>query len=401
MRHPTPNPFCYGLVRVLSQLAACVLFRRKYLRNEIRNASGPFVVIANHQTALDFVNLFGACKKPMNFVVSHSIFDTLPLQGFLSKLGLIPKQQFQTEIGDLRKMKSVVANGGRLAIYPAGLMCEDGLSTPIPSATYKFLKWLGVDVYVARSYGSYFVLPKWSSVLRRGRTYMDIYKLFSASELKDMDGESIRLRTEEAILFDAYREQEGYRVRFSGCHNVKGLENVLYMCPHCGEEFSIRLKYKSILQCEKCGYAQQSDIYAMLHKCSVHGEEIRYVSDWSRLIFEKLNSAVDSGEVTSLSSPASFSILEKGKHRFRHAGSGSISLSAEGFRLEGEMDGQPVDIHVPITNIPTLPFSPGKYLEVQHGSTIYRCHPEDGRLAMKFINLLKSFNRPRVFSEIS
>jgi len=392
MRHTTPNPFFYGIARAVSNLAACLLFRRRFLRNEIKNASGSFVVIANHQTALDFVNLIGACKRPMNFVVSRSIFGTLPLQGFLSKLGLIPKQQFQTEVSDLKKMKSVISSGGRLAIYPAGLMCEDGLSTPIPTATYKFLKWLGTDVYAARSYGSYFVLPKWSSVLRPGRTYIDIYKLFSADELATLDEESIRLRTEEALLFDAYREQEGYRVRFSGCRNIAGLEDVLYICPHCGEEFSIRLKCKNILQCEKCGYAQQSDDYAMLHKCSVHGDEIRYVSDWSRLIFNKVLSAVEKGELVSLSDRAEFSVLDEGRHRFRKAGCGTLTLGVEGFHIEGKLDGECADFVVPIKNIPSLPFSPGKYLEVQHGSKIYRCTLENGHLVMKFINLLKSFH---------
>ena len=46
----------------------------------------------------------------------------------------------------------------------------------------------------------------------------------------------------------------------------------------------------------------------------------------------------------------------------------------------------------PIAGIPTLPFKPGKYLEVQHGSDIYRCVLSDGRLVMKFINMLKIFH---------
>ena len=39
----------------------------------------------------------------------------------------------------------------------------------------------------------------------------------------------------------------------------------------------------------------------------------------------------------------------------------------------------------------TLPFTPGKHLEVQNGNDIYRCVLEDGRLAMKFINMIKIF----------
>ena len=62
-----------------------------------------------------------------------------------------------------------------------------------------------------------------------------------------------------------------------------------------------------------------------------------------------------------------------------------------GFGIEGQIHGETVSLSVPIHNIPTLPFSPGKHLELQQGSTIYRCLPEDGRLAMKYIHMVKSF----------
>ena len=392
MRYTRPDPLCYRIASCVTKLASALLFRRKFLRNELRGVTGPFVVIANHETALDFINLMDASGRPMNFVISRSIFSTLPLQSFLGKLGLIPKQQFQTSVGDLKAMKSVVADGGGLVIYPAGLMCEDGLSTPIPSASYKFLKWMGVDVYVARSYGTYFVLPKWSGKLRPGRTYMDIYKLFDASELPGLTETEIKQRTDQAMLFDAYREQDGHRVRYSGGDDIRGLENVLYMCPHCGAEFSMTVTDKSIIRCAQCGYAQRSDDHAMLRKCSTHGQEMRYVSDWSRLIYSRLKQQVVSGEVSSLTAPTAFHMLGQRKGKFAPVGSGAVSLSRDGFTLMGSINGQGVELNIPISNIPTLPFSPGRHFEVQHGSDIYRCVLEDGRMAMKFINLLKIFN---------
>ena len=72
-------------------------------------------------------------------------------------------------------MKAVVEEKGILVIYPAGLMCEDGLSTPIPNATFRFLQWMHADVYMAKTYGTYFCTPKWSKKRRRGRTYLDVY----------------------------------------------------------------------------------------------------------------------------------------------------------------------------------------------------------------------------------
>ena len=37
------------------------------------------------------------------------------------------------------------------------------------------------------------------------------------------------------------------------------------------------------------------------------------------------------------------------------------------------------------------PFSPGKHFEIQDGQMIYRCVLEDGKMVMKFINMLKIF----------
>ena len=141
-----PNLFFYRLAQGVSNIVAKFIFRRKYIRNEIKGKKGPFIVIANHEAALDFVNLIGASSERMSFVISNSFYNTLPIKNIFDKVGVIPKQQFQTNVRDLKMMKAVLDAGQPLVIYPAGLMCEDGLSTPTPGATYKFLKMMKVDV---------------------------------------------------------------------------------------------------------------------------------------------------------------------------------------------------------------------------------------------------------------
>lgn len=391
MRYTKPQLFYYRLAQVVSWFVATFMFRRKILRNEIKGVDGPYVVIANHQAMYDFVNLIGMTHRPMTFVISNSIYSSLPIKGILTRIGVIPKQQFQTTIKDMKRMKAVVDRGQPLVIYPAGLMCEDGLSTPIPEATYKFLKWLGVDVYMARTSGAYFVMPKWAKGMRAGKTCLDIYKLFSKEELAEMDVESIKEKTDEAILFDAYREQEELRVRYRNGHIVEGLEHVLYMCPHCGSEFTMTAR-GSKLTCIACGYEQESDEYSFLHNRKGLGKELRYVSDWSRLIYEDLREKVENGEESGLSVSTRIHMIDHEKHKFAEVGEGEISLSRECFHIGGTIGGEPVELEVPITNIPTLPFGPGRYLEVQQGDTIYRCVLTDGRLVMKFINLVKIFH---------
>lgn len=361
------------------------------LRNEIKDQNGPFVVIANHQCAYDFVNLICACKRPMSFVISKSFFSSLPIKGFLAKMGVIPKQQFQTTVNDMKNMKHVIDNGQPLVIYPAGLMCEDGLSTPIPGATYKFLKWLGVDVYVARSYGSYFVMPKWTKGMRVGRTFIDIYKLIDKDDLPQMSLESIQKLTNDALLYDAYREQDHNPQRYAKANDINGLEDVLYQCPHCGEEFTMAILQNNTLICHTCGYEARCDEFGFLHKKSEVGPEIRYVSDWSRHIHDKLKTKMQQNPEISLSADCTFRMLSQDKPKFEDVGKGRITLQNGSFHIEGTIREAEVDFHVSIGNIPTLPFSPGKYLEIQDGSNIYRCVLNDGSQVMKFINMVKVF----------
>lgn len=393
-RKPLPKQgiITYKMVQAISWTFSKLAFGRKMLRNEIKNAKGPFVIIANHEAALDFVNLIGATRTPMTFVISNSFYSTLPFKRTMDKMGVIPKQQFQTSLKDLTTMRRVIEEGRILVIYPAGLMCEDGRSTPIPAATYDFLKWLKTDVYVAKTSGTYFTMPKWSSGIRRGRTYMDIYKLFDKSELIDADTAEIKKKTDAALEFDAYHDQEVLQVKYRHGDNIEGLENVLYMCPSCHGEFSMHVKDKNILFCHKCGYAEMSDEYAFLHKISDVGKEIRYPSTWSRRIYYYLKRQITRGEVTDIQSRVSIHMLPPpAKSKFVPVGEGLFTLERGRITLDGFINGERYDLSVSTAQFASLPFSPGKYFEIQKGDEIYRLYPEDGKIVMKIVNMVKIF----------
>lgn len=382
----------YRIARAIAWVVSKVIFRRRVLRNELKGVRGPFMVIANHQAALDFVNLLGSTRTPMTFVISRSFYNTLPIKGFLRRMGVIPKQQFQTSPDDLKKMRSVIAEGRGLAIYPAGLMSEDGLSTPIPTATYRFLQWIGADIYVARTAGTYFSMPKWRKTgLRRGRTTIDIYKLFSKEEVAGMTPDEIRAVAEPALLFDAYREQEELRVKYTSGNNIEGLENVLYLCPHCRSEFSMRVKNSDTIYCLECGYAERADELGFLHLVSEVGEEIRYPSDWSRLIYRDLRERIESGEETAIVTPGKVRMIDEERKKFVEVGEGRVTLTDEGFRFIGTVHDALSRALVSTVNFASLPFCPGEYFEIQHADDIFRIYPIDGHIVMKIINAVKVY----------
>ncbi len=385
------SKFWYRMTRFVAGVVSRFIFKRKYIRNEIRGKKGPLVIIANHQASLDFVNLMGATRRLMTFVVSNSFYNTLPVKGIMDKIKVIPKQQFQTELPELKRMKRAIEDGKILVIYPTGLMSEDGLSTPIPHGTYKFLKWIKADIYVARTYGMYFSMPKWTKGMRKGNTYLDIYKLFSKEEAAAADMETLKVKTEEALLFDAYREQEKFLVKYKKNDHIMGLENVLYMCPHCKKEFTVKVRDKRVIYCESCGYEQVADKYGFFHNNKGVGDEIRYVSDWSRFIYSELKDALLKDENYCISSNAEIQMIDYKNKRFAPVGEGMVSLSNGKFNLSGIINGENIDLNIPTVSFASLPFKPGKHIEIQHGNDIYRCVLKDGHLAMKFINMVKIY----------
>ena len=389
MRYRRPKRWVYRIAQAVSWLAATLVFRLKIIRNEIKDKEGQLLVIANHQCALDYVNLIGATKRPMSFVLSKSFYNSLPITFVLEWLGVMPKPQFQTSVADMKNMKAVVEAGEPLVIYPAGLMCEDGLSTPIPKATYKFLKWMNVDVYMARTEGSYFVMPKWSKKLRPGRTTMEISLLFTKEELAKLSLEEIRERTDAVLLYDAYRDQEENRAYYAGGADIRGLENVLYVCPDCGKEYTMAVEGESTIICTACGFRQEMDKLGFFHHAEPE-KEVRYVSDWSRMIYRDMKKQLEADSSMQLKEEVLFRMVDSEKHKLVDVGSGTITLKRGSIILDGSIRGQETRLEVPIVGIPALPFSPGKHLEVQHGEEIYRCVFRDGRPVMKFINMIKS-----------
>ncbi|MBO5525196.1 MAG: 1-acyl-sn-glycerol-3-phosphate acyltransferase [Clostridia bacterium] len=386
-----PNGLSYFIAKTVTTAAVKTMFKRKYLRNELKGVKGPYVVICNHECMLDGIFTFSINRNKHTLVMSKSMLDSLPIYSFVKKLGVIEKHQFQTKIADMKKLKAVVDSGHQLILYPAGLMTENGLSTPIPQATYKFLQWLGVDVYVARVYGTYFAMPKWAKGIRRGRTLLDVYKLFDSETLKGMKESEIKSQVDDAILFDAYEEQERLLVKYKKGNNVQGLQNVVYACPNCKSEFTIDVKGKreDTLCCRACGYEQTADKYGFLH--AKNGREIRHVSVWDSEIYDSLRQKVRADNTYCFSAETLVRKVDISTHKFQTVGEGVLSLSMEGFRLDGRIYGEEKHLHIPTHTIPALPNSPGRHIELQDGDEIYRCSLKEGKFVQKFVHLIKIF----------
>ena len=390
--HKKPNAFLYGVFYIISKIVCKIKLGLKITRNETKGKKGGFVVIANHGSSLDFLPMCVALKRRSHFVISNAFYSSMPIQPLLKKAGVIPKNQFQTSISEMRAMKNVLENEMPLVLYPAGLMTENGIGTPIPSATGKTIKWFNKDVYVAKTFGSYFSHPKWTKKWRKGKVIMDVYRLFAKEELCNLDEREIQARIEENLCFNEYEAQKQLKIPFRGAENTKGLENVLYICPKCKKQFSLESKDKDKLVCAKCGYTIKSDKYGLFS--SINEKPIAYdtVSDWFKWIENETKKEIENKDF-KLSSKAEIYMINHKKHRFEKKGDCEISLDIKEVLIDGIIEGKKTQKSFSTKVFPILPFKPGNSFDLQDGREIYRIKLQNGKEVIKWITCLKAIHK--------
>ena len=312
----TPNIFIYGIFRLLCRIIAKFKFNLKIEKNEIKKLKGPYVVIANHESVIDFINMTCATKQRITFVLSNSFYYSLKIHKLIKMVGVIAKQQFQTNPSDLKKMKEAISAKRPLVIYPAGLMTANGVATPIPEATGKFIKWLGVDVYVAKTEGSYLTNPKWGKGFRKGKITLNITKFLSKEELKEKNPEQLQKLICDTLYYDAYKNQETNLVKYKNGNNINGLENVLYWCPKCNKQFTNVIINNNSIKCEHCGNEVYADEYGFLYPKTENDVCFKHPSDWYKELYNNLYKEITTTENYCLESNMTLKMLDYKKHQF-------------------------------------------------------------------------------------
>ena len=396
-----PNIFAYTIFHYGCKIFAKLKYNLKIVRNELKGVKTPYVLLANHESGIDVVTLSGAIRRKAHFVMSNSFYHTLGMRWALDACGLIPKQQFQTNGTDMKKMKAAVAtNKLGLVLYPDGLMSENGESTPMPKSTGRVVRWFNQDVYIAKVEGSYLTKPKWSKNLRKGKVTLSIYKLFDAEILKTMNDDDIQEAIEKELYFNAYENQERNKIIYRNGDNIEGLQTVLYQCPKCGKKHVMIIENKNTIKCKECGYGLVADKYGFLNPLNDNDICYRYPLTWSNKIYDDLAKEIEENDEYMLSSKVKIQMISYKKQKYEDVGEGYLTLDKDKFHLTGTAREKEIDIHFNVESFPIVPFKPGVNFDLQDNNDIYRMILENPSHTMEWVNTLKFFHNKKVKNEI-
>ena len=204
-----------------------------------------------------------------------------------------------------------------------------------PHSIAKLIKTFKIPVVAVQINGGYLTRPRWTKRARRGRMDTTVTPIFTGEELSALSVDAVYRRLISAIDFDDYKWQRNHKVTFKGRRLAEGAELVLYKCPKCSAEITLRSKGNTLF-CLRCG--NQALINSKLFFEPGTKDSIVYdgFDNWYDFQQESLLAEIHDPD---FSITASTSLLwnEPGKYGYQDMGHGKLSMTREAIIFEGKV----------------------------------------------------------------
>jgi len=374
-----PNAFLYAFFYLTIYPILKILFRFTVDRSTYRPAKGPFIVVCNHQSFMDFLLVMLAIyPHHLNAVTAQKFFFYRPLTWFLPLMGCIPKHLFESDPRAIRKMFSVIKRGGKLLLFPEGRCTVDGGYMGMNRAAGKLIKKLDVPVVHCQIAGSYVCMPFWRRGLRFGRVHVTLSNLLTAADTQSLTIDEINHRLDRALSGASTAPPQKPPRVFRANKLVEGLEQILYYCPLCRSEFTLETRNNTI-HCTACRNEATMDRYAKL--TPTPGNLVpASIQEWykEQVLFELESLRED---VVLIETEAIVRMETPMRNGLAVCGNGRIWLDHTGWHFSGELSGTNTTLFFPIETVPAIPFDPNDNFQIYANGQFYAFTPKNNPCA--------------------
>jgi len=199
----------YRLLRALCWGLTSVMARIRVEGRENVPASGPFLLIANHQSILDPIIIQTRIRRPLHTLTKSTQFAAQPFRWLLPRILALPTRRYRVDPQVVRMILRRLGEGEGVGIYVEGERSWDARLQPFRRGTVRVILRSGVPVIPCGIQGSYDVWPRWSRRPRRGEVVVRFGAPMHFGEHLDREGR-------EAALPQAIRRLEHELRRLSG-----------------------------------------------------------------------------------------------------------------------------------------------------------------------------------------
>jgi 1-acyl-sn-glycerol-3-phosphate acyltransferase len=136
-----------------------VLFRFRYTGRANVPASGPLLVVSNHQSHLDPVLIGVACPRQVGALARSSLFFG-PFGWLIRSFGAVPVERGGGALAGLKAILTVLRAGEGIIVFPEGTRTYDGKLQPFQPGFCALARRSGATIVPTAIDGAFAALPR-------------------------------------------------------------------------------------------------------------------------------------------------------------------------------------------------------------------------------------------------
>lgn len=246
----------FNFVKII--ISPILKLKFNYHCESLKDISGPFIIVCNHNTDLDpfFISL--SLNKFTHFVATEKILRL----GFISriiKLLFDPIIHYKGKMGifTVKEMLRLIKDGENVGIFPEGNRSFNGETGCFNDSIGKVIKKSGAKLITYQLKGGYFTQPRWGTTFRRGLITGKLVNIYEPTVLSVLNENDINEIIKKDLYVNAYQDQMNSKIAYRGKNLALGLESTIFACPKCKRINTLKTNKNSIY-CS-CGYNECFD----------------------------------------------------------------------------------------------------------------------------------------------
>lgn len=339
-----------------------------YTYKKAEGLPDKYIVLSNHTTDYDPLFVAASFKEQMYYVASEHVARW----GYLSKLldyWLAPIVRYKgtTATVTVMEMLRKIRAGANVCMFAEGARSWDGVTDQFLPSTGKVVKSAKCALVTYRLEGGYFVSPRWSTSLRRGRIHGTPVNIYTKEQLAKMSPAEINEAIARDLYEDAYKTQLANPVPYKGKNLAEGMENLLFICPKCGAVDHFHTEGDTV-SCTACDLKFRYTEYGMLEGAPF--KTLYYFASWQR---EEARKAVSNQVAFEAPNGTLKTVVN---HMEEMVDEGSISMNTDGITVGNTT--------IPMEEVQDLNMHGKRGIVFSTKETYYEMKPEKGTCAYKF-----------------
>ncbi len=380
IKKPNPALMSIGMwaLGILNKLYK-VEFSYDYAPESIKDQ--PTILLSSHASRLEFIyTLYGFKRKDINMVCGFQNILEKGLYPLFLKLGVISKYLYQPDFMCVKHMLGVLKRNGALGLFPEGIQSTSGSTHPINPATTSFIKRSKANIVVCTTKGAYLATNRYSSDRKKGYIGVSYSLVFTPEMLETLTEEQIYHLLLEKISYNDFAFNKTARHKYIGKKpNAFGIDKILYKCPDCKKEHTLRVEKDTVL-CDSCGFRVQiNEYYDLVPICGSNcPADIDQWYKWQRkCVAEEIKN--DAFEMTLNGSLCTLRLdkLRKAPKNRKVLSVGHARITNQGLSFSGTLDGQSVNFDFPAIAVYSLTCSTKGFLEFYHNNDYFMLVPDE------------------------